>query len=85
MVSKTEFLKVAREGDETLIDGVSPWAHKWEIASNSAFATKHPSYPNRPYAVHCYEIVVDGKTIRFLAGKIEEGVWAFYRIARLPW
>jgi hypothetical protein len=29
--------------------------------------------------VHSYRIVVDGKTIAFLAGKIEEGVWAFYR------
>lgn len=80
MVSKTEFWKVGREGDETLIDGVSPWAHKWEIASSSAFITKHPSYPNRPYAVHFYRIAVDGKTIGFLAGKIEEGLWAFYRL-----
>ena len=80
MATKTEFLKVGREGDETLIDGVSPWAHKWEIASNAAFLTKHPSYPNRPYAVHFYRIVVDRKTIGFGAGKIEEGVWAFYRI-----
>jgi hypothetical protein len=79
MVSKVQFWKLGREGDETLIDGASPWTHKWEKASSAAFFTKnHPSYP-KGYGVHAYKLTADGKVISFWAGKVEDGVWAFYR------
>ena len=79
MVSKVQFLKLGREGHETLIDGASPWAHKWAKASSSAFITKHLSYPNQSYAVYFYEMTAHGRTVWFGAGKIEDGIWAFYR------
>ena len=80
MVTNVRFWKLGREGDETLVDGASPWTHKWEKASSSAFLTKHPSYPNQRYVVHVYEMTADGKPIRFLAGNVVDDVWAFYQV-----
>jgi hypothetical protein len=60
MASKVEFLQVGREGDDTLIDGASPWANKWESASSSAFIAKHPSHPSPGYVVHLFRALTVG-------------------------
>jgi hypothetical protein len=79
MATKTQFWKVGHEGDETLIDGVSPWAQEWQLAGHSAFITKHPGYPNRSFTVRPWQVITKEKTIGFWAGNVKDNVWAFYR------
>jgi hypothetical protein len=79
MAARTQFWKLGHEGDETVIDGVSPWAHQWQLAGHAAFITMHPAYPNRSYVVRAWQVVTKEKTIRFWASNIVDRVWAFYR------
>ena len=79
MVTKTQFWKLGQEGDETVIDGVSLWAHQWQVAGHAAFISKHPAYPNRSYVVRNWQVCTKEKTIRIWAGNIVDRVWAFYR------
>ncbi|MFN4001519.1 hypothetical protein [Microcella sp.] len=62
------------------IDGVNPWQQSWQSTGAIAYV-RHPAHPTQVHDVSVYDMQVEGRTIRFAAGELSNGVWGFYR----PW
>jgi len=71
---------VGFEGSAFSIDGIDPWSHaeNWRRVPPDAIVVPHPSYPHQRHRACVYEVAVRGKTVRFAAAELSNGVWGFY-------
>lgn len=71
---------VGLEGSTFAIDGINPWSHveSWQRAAPEAIVVPHPSYRDQRHRAFVYEVVASGKTVRFAAAELSNGVWGFY-------
>lgn len=67
---------VGTEGDGLKIDGLEVWSQKWRAAGSSV-ELPHPAYPAQVHRFDVYEIG-DQHPVRFAAGELSNGVYAFY-------
>jgi len=71
---------VGFEGAALSIGGINPWLHSelWRCVSPASIVVPHPSYPQQRHRASVYEITLQGKSIRFAATELSNGVWGFY-------
>ncbi|MBV8503840.1 MAG: hypothetical protein JO006_19240 [Paucibacter sp.] len=75
-----ESIHVGFEGSALSIDGINPWVHvgRWQRAAPESVVVPHPSYRQQRHRASVYEVEAHGKTIRFAATELSNGVWGFY-------
>lgn len=71
---------VGLEGTALSISGINPWlyANNWRRAQEEQIVVPHPSYRQERHRAWIYEITSNGKTARFAATELSNGVWGFY-------
>ncbi|MCA0186589.1 MAG: hypothetical protein LCH90_11425 [Proteobacteria bacterium] len=80
-----EPLHIGLEGTALSIDGINPWMHvaSWQRVQGAQIVVRHPSYRQERQRAWIYEVHSNGKTIRFAATELSNGVWGFY-VQRRP-
>jgi hypothetical protein len=75
-----EPIHVGFEGADLSIDGINPWLHinNWKKVQQKHIIVPHPSYRNQRHHASVYEVASNGKTTRFAAVELSNGVWGFY-------
>jgi hypothetical protein len=75
-----EPVHVGLEGAALSIDGINPWQHatSWRRVQEAHIVVPHPSHRQERYRAWVYEITSNGKTMRFAATELSNGVWGFY-------
>ena len=68
---------VVAEGEGVLIQGQSPWQRSWVKTSEQRITSAHPTDPLRLHEAEVYDLD-SPRSIRFAAGEVSSGVWAFY-------
>ncbi len=71
---------VGLEGTPLTIDGVNPWQHTsdWRRVQRDYIVVPHPAYRHERHRAWVYEVTANGKTTRFAAAELSNGVWGFY-------
>jgi hypothetical protein len=71
---------VALEGTALSIGGINPWLHanNWRMVQQEHIVVPHPSYRQERHRAWVYEVTSNGKTTRFAATELSNGVWGFY-------
>ena len=62
------------------IDGLNVWQHKWS-PTGEAVEQATPQYPTQPYKFSIYEMLGDGRKVRFGATELSNSVWGFLTLA----
>jgi len=65
------------EGDAFDLVGINPWDHEW-VSQRERIVVAHPSYPSQRHDVDVWVIHAPDRIVRFAAGEMSNGVWAFF-------
>lgn len=65
------------DGADFDLDGVNPWAFKWESQSER-ITVAHPTYPAQRHTVDVWIIRAPDRVVRFAAGEMSASAWAFF-------
>ena len=71
-------LATVAEGNALSLDDLNPWQHEWHASTEPAIIIAHPSWPAQRHPLRVYELRTPDRTIRFAAGELSAGVWAFF-------
>lgn len=71
---------VGLEGAPLTIGGINPWLHinEWRRVQQDYIVVPHPSYRHERHRAWVYDVTSSGKTTRFAATELSNGVWGFY-------
>ena len=71
---------VGFEGAALSIGGINPWlhVHGWKRVQQDCIVVPHPAYRQERHRAWVYEVTSNGKTTRFAASELSNGVWGFY-------
>jgi hypothetical protein len=71
---------VGLEGAALSIGGINPWlhVHGWKRVQQDCIVVPHPAYRQERHRAWVYEVTSNGKTTRFAASELSNGVWGFY-------
>lgn len=75
-----EPVHVGFEGAALSIGGINPWLHieNWKRVEQGWIIVPHPAYRQQRHRACIYEVTSNGKTTRFAATELSNGVWGFY-------
>lgn len=75
-----EPVHIGLEGAAFSIGGINPWlcVSSWRLAQQEHIVVPHPSYRSERHRAWIYEVTSNGKTTRFAAAELSNGVWGFY-------
>lgn len=75
-----EPVHVGPEGAALSIGGLNPWlhVHEWRRAQQEFIVVRHPAHRHERHRVWVYTVTINGRTTRFAAGELSNGVWGFY-------
>lgn len=75
-----EPVHVGFEGAALSIRGINPWLHmhEWRRVQEDCIVVPHPAHRLERHRAWVYEVMANGKTTRFAATELSNGVWGFY-------
>jgi hypothetical protein len=65
------------DGEVFDLEGLNPWEHKW-YSQSERIVVAHPFYPAQRHDVGVWVIRAPDRVIRFAAGEMSNGAWAFF-------
>jgi hypothetical protein len=66
------------EGDSVSLDDMNPWSSHWHPLDEPPIVVPHPTWPSQRHQLRVYELRTPQRTVRFAAGELSGGVWAFF-------
>ena len=64
--------------DGLKIGDVDVWTYEWRAVAGSLLRLAHPAYPRQIHTYRLFEAGDEGKSTRFAASELSNGVWGFY-------
>lgn len=68
----------AESDGDLLLEGVSPWAQKWERLGAHEVNLPNLAFPGQLYEREVYRINAKGRSIEFCAFEVSANVWQFW-------
>lgn len=65
------------DGDAFDLEGLNPWHHEW-VSQSERIVVAHPFYPSQRHDVDVWVIHAPDRIVRFAAGEMSNGAWAFF-------
>ena len=65
------------DGDAFDLAGINPWQHEW-VSQSERIVVAHPFYPSQRHDVDVWVIGAPDRAVRFAAGEMSNGAWAFF-------
>jgi hypothetical protein len=76
-VAHWKSIHVGKRGDRLKIGGISVWDEEWR-SDGRTVQLPHPLHTTESFAFRICEIGTMRAPVRFAAGQVGAGVWAFY-------
>jgi hypothetical protein len=70
---------VVAEGEQITISGLNLWSFDWTRLPEAPVELPHPQHQTQRHLMRVFEIKSGNVTLRFAAGEVSAGVWAFYQ------
>ena len=65
------------DGEIFDLEGLNPWNHEW-VSQSERIVVAHPFYPSQRHDVSVWVIHAPDRIVRFAAGEMSNGAWAFF-------